>query len=680
MPEQRPDWQEKILAQIDARQSTIFLADDPDGLLLEESLQQALQAKGCELHFYEDSLLLRYYLEHKFEHMFETGGDTISSPGAKGQTGAKACVVSVDSNRFAVEATPYDIKQRATRLSLSLADCFPQLSYGVLESLQPEELNLLDAALVEYTPGNLNESASSDFVLRHVYKIAPEIIQTSSDLLRALLRLHYRDIELPAILKRRLVNLLGKRLQFANWPLKAIVEERQQFFGFLQQHWPGYVRAVLLSLPKGIKEPHPVYEVDQKAGERVVLPFGHDDVRVYIDNLFLEGFLNPIEIDDVTLLDGHWCLVGIRLDPVREQQKRFDGLLRLCTETLPDSGDRHQNWQQFAYRWAELSALYHVGGPKSPLYLELRNCVDQAFSAWLLAKYASLHNHPPVPPAMLHHIPRVMARYLEGASNRKAALILIDGLAIDQWVTLKQKLPDLALNESSVFAWIPTVTSVSRQALFSAKAPYQFAKTIGGTSAEPKAWQQFWLDQGLEKNQVFYEKGLGTNDDVETLLDRLSDRRLRAVGLVINTVDDMMHGMLLGAKGMHNQVALWGESGYLKRLVSNLVEKGFSIHITSDHGNVEATGSGKINEGAIAESRGERVRVYETETLRNSVNFPSKESLDWPQAGLPNGYWPKVMTGREAYVAEGERIVGHGGIAIEEVIVPYITIDREVDE
>jgi len=659
--ESLPNWQRRILGQIDSRQSAIFLADDPDGLLAEESLQQALLSQGLELHYYEDSILLRYFLEHKLKPK------------------QAACVVSVDSDRYRFDAIPFDVLQQSARVSLSLGDCFPQLAYAVLKALQPEELNTLDHALQEYTPGNLNESASSDFVLRHVYKIAPEIIQTSSDLLRALLRLHYRDIELPDGLKSRLVSLLAKRKQYNAWPLAEMVAAKQCFFAFLQQHWPAYVDAVLASLTKGIKEPTSIYKVNRDSADTVILPFGHDDVRVYIDNLFLEGYLSPIEIEDADQLIDHWCLVGILLDPEKEQKKRFEGLQRLCSEALPSANDRHQHWQQFAYRWAELSALYHVSGSRSDSYLLLRQKVDHAFSEWLLAKYTGLHNHPPVPPVMLHHVPRVMARELERAPDARVALILIDGLAIDQWITLKQHLSEFRYNESSVFAWVPTVTSVSRQALFSAKAPYQFAKSIGTTSSEPKAWQQFWVDHGLDKTQVHYEKGLGTGD-VSALIDRLSDRRFKALGLVINTVDDMMHGMMMGSRGMHNQVSLWAEAAYLNTLVEALLAKGYSIYITSDHGNVEAVGSGKINEGAIAESRGERARVYETEVLRNSVHFTSDEALDWPQTGLPNSYWPKVMSGREAFIAEGEKIVGHGGIAIEEVIVPYITVSRDINE
>ena len=659
-----PNWHLKILEQLDTQLDHSFIADDPDCLLAEECLQKSLLDRGLQLYFYQDSIELRYFLEEKI------GSNQVNY------------LISVDTDIYDINSLPFDILNRSKRLSVSLGDCFPDLSYSVLNSLEAEELNVLDSALQEYAPGPLNERASSDFVLRHVFKLAPEVIQTPSDLLRALLGVHYRDIDLPDILKTRLVELLLKRKLFYDWPIREIVSSKKSFFDFLQEHWTDYVNEVISSLEEEVKDPKVVYQVNLKSVDNVTLPFGHDDVRVYVDNLFLEGFMNPIEIDQPDRLSDHWCLIGVRQDPEKELKKRIIGLIKLCEESLPGVEDRHQQWLQFAYRWAELSSEYHFNRVSfaAEQYKNLQQKIDQRFTEWLLEKYSGLHNHPPVPPVMLHHVPRTMAREIDSGQSGKVAMILIDGLAIDQWVTLRSKL-DIAeeINESAIFAWIPTVTSVSRQALFSGKAPYQFANSIHTTSAEPKVWTQFWLDHGLEKNQIYYEKSLGTGD-VNVLIERLSDRRLNAVGLVINTVDDMMHGMKLGSAGMHNQVKLWANNGYLQNLINALLDESFSVFITADHGNVEAIGSGKINEGAIAESRGERTRVYETETLRESISVEHDETVFWPPVGLPNNYWPLVMKGRKAFVAKNEKIVGHGGISIEEVIVPFITISRGINE
>jgi hypothetical protein len=56
------------------------------------------------------------------------------------------------------------------------------------------------------------------------------------------------------------------------------------------------------------------------------------------------------------------------------------------------------------------------------------------------------------------------------------------------------------------------------------------------------------------------------------------------------------------------------------------------------------------------------------------ARFP--EAIAWPAIGLPADYLPLLAPGRSAFVQEGERIVGHGGITLEEVVVPLMRIER----
>ena len=53
---------------------------------------------------------------------------------------------------------------------------------------------------------------------------------------------------------------------------------------------------------------------------------------------------------------------------------------------------------------------------------------------------------------------------------------------------------------------------------------------------------------------------------------------------------------------MHNQIAQWCKTGYLKTL-DYLDELGYEVWLTSDHGNIEAIGTGRIAEGSLADSR-----------------------------------------------------------------------------
>lgn len=379
-----------------------------------------------------------------------------------------------------------------------------------------------------------------------------------------------------------------------------------------------------------------------------------------------------------------WATVGLRIDPEADQIKRAERLLQAAANALPGEGDRYQAWLKYASIWAELKALiFHGLATASPDLLvafnRLRERMDHVFETWLQHHYPALYNQPPLPPVMVHHVARSLARELEECPAKKVAMIVIDGLALDQWVVLRDELlqsrEDMVFGEKAIFAWIPTLTAVSRQAIFSGQIPLMFSGSIHTTEKEQGLWQQFWVERGLQPAHAGYLKGLG-DGKLEELKDMLALPRRKVVGLVVDKVDRIMHGMELGAAGMLNQVRQWARGGYLLRLFQLLLEHGYDITITSDHGNVEATGIGRPVEGAMADVGGERVRVYPDPSLRGQVQARFSHTLAWPCFGLPDNYQALVARGREAFAQEGSRLVSHGGVSVEEVIIPLIKVSR----
>ena len=217
-------------------------------------------------------------------------------------------------------------------------------------------------------------------------------------------------------------------------------------------------------------------------------------------------------------------------------------------------------------------------------------------------------------------------------------------------------------------------SSVSRQATFAGKAPLFFPGSIHTTEKEPTLWAQFWGDQGLTPQEVVYRKVL-KDEDLEKVADDLSHPKAKVVGLTVDKVDKIMHGMALGTSGMHNQVGQWARQPYVGALLDLLLERGFLVYLTSDHGNIEAEGCGRPSEGAVADLRGERVRIYPDGALREGVHKRFPDAMAWDPVGLPEKYFPLLAPPRRAFVREGERIVSHGGISVEELIVPFIRID-----
>jgi len=137
-----------------------------------------------------------------------------------------------------------------------------------------------------------------------------------------------------------------------------------------------------------------------------------------------------------------------------------------------------------------------------------------------------------------------------------------------------------------------------------------------------------------------------------------------------------MHGMELGTAGMHNQVGQWAKRPYLNELLNLLLHHGFRVFLTSDHGNIEAQGCGRPTEGAIADLRGERVRIYPEVILRDKVKAQFPTTLEWNPVGLPEDCLALLAPARQAFVPLHQRTVSHGGISVEELIVPLVQIER----
>lgn len=320
-----------------------------------------------------------------------------------------------------------------------------------------------------------------------------------------------------------------------------------------------------------------------------------------------------------------------------------------------------------------------ISEPTCERIKNLQAQVDAGFAGWLLKRYAGLVNLPPVPPVMLHHLPRFLARQMGDDRKSKIALIVVDGLAMDQWIVLRDALASrqagFRFREQAVFAWVPSLTSVSRQATFAGKAPVFFPNSIQATDKESALWAQFWSDHGLTPNEIVYIKGLG-DGSLETVSEALSHPRARIAGLVVDKVDKIIHGMEMGTAGMHNQVCQWAKQPYLNTLLDLLLDRGFRVYLTSDHGNVEAEGCGRPSEGAVADLRGERVRIYPNEVLRGKVKERFPAASEWNSAGLPEDFLALLAPPRQAFVQEGRHTVCHGGISVEEIIVPLVQIER----
>ena len=665
-------WQERILKEFIPQVNRLTLVADPDYLLTEEDILQRLRERGFDILLFEDPVAFRFAYESKYRSKWDNGDSSIE------------LVVVVHEEATNLRSLPYDIFQTNRKLSFNLGDIFPNLSYSMIKLLDRSDLELLYRAYLQHTPGKLGDNATKDFLLSRVFDLDVEFIQQPADLLRVLLRRHYRDQPIPKILDQRFIQILHQYGKFEDWPLETIIPDREAFFSFLQERWPIFLEHITMNEDQIVHESPTSYVLNYSGPPNI--PFDDEDVLVYIDTLFLDGLLQPVAYPQASKLSQRWITAGVRLDPEADRIRRLEGLIKSVEIAIPTGDARYQDWFAFAHRWSELIVLWHEANVQKQGTLEqqlysVQKKVDTIFQAWVMKRYSSLHNLPPTPPVMLHHIAHDIAQYIQTAAKEKVALIIMDGLAFDQWVILRevfsQQRPDLKFRENMVFAWLPTITSVSRQSIFAGKPPLYYPESIFNTNKEATLWTQLWNDKGVSQIEVAYKKGLGEGTSLPEIEEVLSHPKIRVVGFIIDIVDKIVHGMELGTAGIHNQVRQWATQGFMIGLLNLLLQNYFDVFITSDHGNIEARGCGQVSEGAIVDLRGGRARVYPDKILRAQVQKRFPDAIDWPPFGLPENFLPLLAPNRLAFITEGKRVVGHGGISIEELIVPYVQARRE---
>ncbi|MGI6449063.1 MAG: BREX-3 system phosphatase PglZ [Desulfitobacteriia bacterium] len=325
----------------------------------------------------------------------------------------------------------------------------------------------------------------------------------------------------------------------------------------------------------------------------------------------------------------------------------------------------YTNWFEIAEKWAKARLLVDSGYAQVNLQ-DTSLAIDQVFQIWLEKNYRFLSaSSSGESPVMVHR-----TLDLIHSRSKKAALLLIDGMSLENWYTFLSFAQGLPAQDKVIlgnsFAIIPTVTSVSRQAIFSGKPPVTHPNPFG-LANEEKQFREYLREAGYKNEDIYYGRGLNVELPPQT----------KIAGIIINTIDDIMHGQIQGQGGMVRDVRSWAESGELQNLIKGLLEAGFDIYITSDHGNIEATGQGKPgNEGLLTETTSQRARVYQDFALTDKVE-KDFEVIKFPGTYLPKGFQYIIAKGYHSFTTKGKRIVCHGGTNIEEVIVPFVQIKQK---
>ena len=659
------DWRDIILKHFAPGVGPVTVVSDADALFRDPGVFRAIEERGFSLVQFEDSISFRFDYETRFRPRWDAGE-------------ALEIAIVFKPGNLDFETLPADVLTGARRLSFTLQDVFPKLSYSVVSQMETIHFDALYRAQDQYAANTLGDAMTRDFILQHVFQIVPSIVNKESDLLRMLCHKHYTKTALPETLDQHLVAVLRQRAAFHEWPLELLIRDRKAFWEFLDERWPVFVRDTRGAIPTLSEVPW-----TPKYSGPSLLPFQHDDVRVFIDNLFEDGILSPIVWNWDDALPETWIRVGLIGSGPENTELRFEELANHLMQNCPDDGAVPQLWTAFAHRYAQARLLWTEIGAASRAKNDTRfstlcRHVNDRFSAWLKAGYAGIFNYPTVTPLMVHHLPGYLAHRLAKGTTKKAALVLFDGLAIEQWLAVKEELRKQAFNrtfeEEALFAWVPSITPVSRQAAYSGKVPRYFAESVHQTDRDEARWRQFWADRGHHSAEVGFISMSGDSGN-DAALEDLDLANLRVLGITVMKVDKIMHGMQLGSTGMAGQVRTWVEEGFVRRLFDRLIAEGFDIFVTADHGNVEAVGIGTPQQGVLSDVRGQRCRIYSEPVLHAQALKEIVGATSWEHSGLPPNFHVLLAPYGAAFVQKGTKIVCHGGASLEEVVVPFARLE-----
>ena len=242
------NWRDQILNEFTPKIARLTLVSDPNGLLLEEGIFKCIRERGYELTTFEDPIAFRFEYESKFRSCWDRGENI-------------ELVVVLHSQETGLSSLPYDIFKASRRLSFSLSDIFPNFCYLVVARLDRADFDTLYQAQKQFSPGELGDNATKEFILRHVFEIVPELIKQPSDLIRVLLRRHYGGQQIPDIIDKWFIKILRQNKIFDNWPLEILVSDREMFFAFLQERWPIFLNLIASKDELGVSEEEKNYEL-----------------------------------------------------------------------------------------------------------------------------------------------------------------------------------------------------------------------------------------------------------------------------------------------------------------------------------------------------------------------------------------------------------------------------------
>ena len=286
--------------------------------------------------------------------------------------------------------------------------------------------------------------------------------------------------------------------------------------------------------------------------------------------------------------------------------------------------------------------------------------------------------------------------------HSKVFLIVLDNFRYDQWRMLSQEIGDLFdMEEDLYYSILPTATQYARNAIFSGLMPNKIAQMFPDLWVDEDEEEGKNLNEGpligtqLEryrrKENYSYHK-INTSAEADRFMQQLNALDKNELNVVVfNFIDMLSHARtesrmvreLANSESAYRSITLsWFRHSVIADFFRWLAQTDYKVVVTTDHGSIRCTKPVKIigdrNTNTNLRYKLGKNLGYDSKDLFVIKN-PAEALLPSPNLSTsyvfatgdsffayPNNY--------NYYVSYYKDTFQHGGISMEEMIIPLITM------